>query len=251
MHFDVSDLRDFYATGLGQTVRRLLSHRIRARWRGLSGSTLIGLGFASPYLGAFRGEARRIGALMPETQGALIWPTRAPVMSALVEDDHLPLADASVDCLLGVHCLEMTERTRHLLREMWRVLTPEGRLMLIVPNRRGVWARFDKTPFGHGRPYSPRQLSALLTDAMFTPVDWGGALFVPPIGSRMLLRSATAWERAGAALSPAFAGVIIVEARKETVAPIGKAAKARRRRVLMPVGATAQSRAKSDRACDS
>lgn len=247
MHLDVSDLQDFYATGLGQTVRRLLTHRIRARWRGLSGSTLIGLGFASPYLGAFRSEAQRVGAFMPETQGALIWPTQAPVMSVLVDDDHLPLADASVDCLLGVHCLEMSERTRPLLREMWRVLSPEGRLMLIVPNRRGVWARLDKTPFGHGRPYSPRQLGTLLTDAMFTPVDWGGALFMPPIGSRMLMRSATAWERAGAAMSPAFAGVIIVEARKETVAPIGKAAKSRRLRVLMPMGAPAQTRTKSDR----
>ena len=44
MQLDVDDLREFYATPLGQTVRRLLTHRIRARWRGLQRSTLIGLG---------------------------------------------------------------------------------------------------------------------------------------------------------------------------------------------------------------
>jgi len=248
MHHDVGDLQEFYATALGQAVRRLLTHRIRARWRGLTGATLIGLGYASPYLGAFRGEARRIGALMPEAQGALPWPKGAPVMSVLVEEDRLPLADRSVDRLLAVHCLEMAERGRPLLREIWRVLSPEGRLMLIVPNRRGVWARLDNTPFGQGRPFSRRQLEALLIEALFSPLDWGAALFVPPVDRRMLLRSATAWERMGAALSPAFAGVIIAEARKELVAPIGKPAKARGLRGLAPAGARTTSRSLSPRA---
>jgi SAM-dependent methyltransferase len=236
MQLDVSDLNDFYATALGQAVRRLLTHRIRARWRGLGGATLIGLGYAVPYLGAFRGEARRIGALMPEAQGAIVWPRDAPRLSVLAQEDRLPLADGSVDRLLAVHCLEMAESVRPLLREMWRVLSPEGRLMLVVPNRRGVWARLDKTPFGHGRPYSRGQLEALLMGAMFTPLDWSGALYMPPVGRRMLLRSGTAWERVGAVASPAFSGVIIAEARKELVAPIGKPAKARALRGLVAAG---------------
>jgi SAM-dependent methyltransferase len=234
MQLDVGDLQDFYATALGQTVRRLLTHRIRARWRGLHRSTLIGLGYATPYLGAFRGEAPCIGALMPESQGAVVWPRKAPVQSVLVEDVRLPLADGCVDRLIAVHCLEVVEGTRHLLREMWRVLSPEGRLMLVVPNRRGVWARLDNTPFGQGRPYSRRQLEELLVEALFTPMDWSGALYFPPLGKRMLLRSATAWERVGAGITPAFSGVLIVEARKELMAPIGKAAKARNLRLLVP-----------------
>ena len=235
MQLDVSDLQEFYATSLGQVVRRLLTHRVRARWRGVSGATLIGLGFPSPYLGSYRGEALRVGALMPHSQGAVVWPRDGRALSVLVEEDQLPLPDGSVDRLLAVHCLEVAERARPLLREMWRVLAPEGRLMLIVPNRRGVWARLDNTPFGQGRPYSRRQLESLLVDALFTPFDWGGALFVPPIGRRMLLRWAPAWERVGANVSPAFAGVIIVEARKEVVAPIGKPAKARVLRNFVPI----------------
>ena len=237
MQLDVSDLQEFYATPLGQVVRRLLIHRIRARWRRVNGATLIGLGFPSPYLGSYRGEARRIGALMPHSQGAVVWPRDGRTLSVLVEEDRLPLPDGSVDRLLAVHCLEVAERCHSLLREMWRVLAPEGRLMLIVPNRRGVWARLDNTPFGQGRPYSRRQLESLLLDALFTPFDWGGALFVPPIGRRMLLRSAPAWERMGANVSPAFAGVIIVEARKEVVAPIGKPARGRVLRNFAPIRA--------------
>src|SRR5262245_5412832 len=158
MQLDVEDLWEFYATPLGQTVRRLLTHRIRARWRGLQRSTLIGLGYASPYLGAFRGEAQHLGALMPDSLGAVRWPREGASHSVLVDDDRLPLADGSVDRLLAVHCLEVADSTRHLLREMWRVLAPEGRTILVVPNRRGVWARLDNTPFGQGRPYSRRQL---------------------------------------------------------------------------------------------
>src|SRR5262245_16810184 len=57
MQLYVADLRDFYATPLGQVVRRLLGQRIRTRWRGRIPGTMIGLGFATPYLGAYRGEA--------------------------------------------------------------------------------------------------------------------------------------------------------------------------------------------------
>jgi SAM-dependent methyltransferase len=236
MHLDVAELRDFYTRPLGLLVRRLLAHRIRARWRRITGETLIGLGFATPYLGAFRGEALRLGALMPAAQGALVWPATGSKMSALVEEDHLPLPDNCVDRLLAVHCLETAERVRPVLREMWRVLTPEGRLLMIVPNRRSVWARFDTTPFGHGRPYSRSQLQQLLADALFTPLDWSMALHVPPLERPIVLRSATAFERVGARLSPAFGGVIIVEARKELMAPIGKVATARRLGRLVTAG---------------
>lgn len=98
--------------------------------------------------------------------------------------------------------------------------------MMVVPNRRGIWARTDRTPFGHGRPYSRVQLEGMLRDAMFEPIEWGEALYVPPFSRDMLLRSAVAWERIGARVMPGFAGVIIVEAAKELIAPIAKPKKA-------------------------
>ncbi|MGQ0673704.1 MAG: class I SAM-dependent methyltransferase [Hyphomicrobium sp.] len=227
MQIDVTELKQFYATPLGQVVRRLLSHRIRARWRGASLGTVMGLGFASPFLGAFRRDAVRLAALMPAGQGALVWPSAGPVRTVLVEEDRLPLADNSVDRLLLVHALEVAERPGALLRELWRVLTPEGRLLMIVPNRRGIWARTDATPFGQGRPYSRGQLELLLKGALFTPSDWGSALHFPPLGNRIMLRSALAIERLPGRYGTPFAGVIIVEARKELTAPIGKPAAAR------------------------
>jgi SAM-dependent methyltransferase len=115
----------------------------------------MGLGFAAPYIGMFRGEAARLGALMPANQGALAWPAAGKGHAVMVEEAMLPLTDASVDRLLVVHCLETSESVRALLREIWRVLTPEG-LLLIVPNRRAS-ARLD-TALRPGRPYSGGQL---------------------------------------------------------------------------------------------
>ena len=100
-------------------------------------------------------------------------------------------------------------------------ISPDGRLMLIVPNRRSMWARLDSTPFGNGRPYSRGQLERLLADAMFTPIDWTHALHKPPFERRFILRSAANFERLGARVTPTFGGVIIVEAKKEVMAPAG------------------------------
>ncbi len=239
MQPDILELRDFYDRPLGSLVRRVLSQRIRARWSRLPGATLIGVGYAVPYLGSFRSEAGRIGALMPATQGAIMWPSRGDVCTALYEDDMLPLPDASVDNLLVVHCLEGSGEVRKLLREFWRVLKPEGRLMIIVPNRRGVWARMDTTPFGHGLPYSSRQIGRALKEALFSPVDWSSALFMAPVDRAFVRRTGLAIERVGARIWPAFAGVIIVEARKELSSPIGTGAVARRLPQLVPLrGAT-------------
>ena len=115
-----------------------------------------------------------------------------------------------------------------LLREVWRVLASGGQLLAVVPNRRGLWARMDTTPFGHGRPYSRSQITSLMRDAWFTPVSWSEALYIPPIQRGWFLRSAVAWERVGATLSAPFAGVHIVDATKQVYrAGPGAARKAR------------------------
>lgn len=235
MQLDVAQLRDFYATPLGQVARRLLAVRIRARLHRANGMTVAGLGYCTPFLGAYRCEASHIVALMPEAQGALVWPAEGPKLSSLVDESQLPLPDNSIDRLLVTHCLELSENVRPLLRELWRVLKPEGRLLIVVPNRRGVWAHLDTTPFGYGRPFSRSQLEVLLRDSLFTPVDWSSALHVPPLNRGILLRSATAWERMGSRMWPALGGVLVVEARKETVAIGGKTARARTIRDLVTV----------------
>ncbi len=229
MSLDVIDLRNFYGQRLGTVARRFIGRAIRSVWTDTSGQRVLGVGYTTPYLGLFREEAERCLAFMPATQGVLKWPTARPTLAALVDEFSMPLADAVVDRILLVHALEMVHDPAALLREVWRVLAAGGRLLIVVPNRRGVWARLDTTPFGHGRPYSRSQITHLLREAWFTPTGWGEALHVPPVARGWFLRSAVAWERAGSAVATPFAGVHIVEATKQ----VYRGVPARRERVRL------------------
>ena len=229
---DVVDLRNFYAQHLGVVARRFVGRGIRTRWKDTRAMRVVGIGYATPYLGLFREEAERCLAMMPAPQGVVRWPSSRPALAALVEEDDLPLTDSAVDRVLLVHALEASSDPVGLLREVWRVLSGGGRLLAVVPNRRGLWARMDTTPFGHGRPYSRPQLTHLLRETWFTPVAWGEALYVPPVGRGWFLRSAVAWERAGSTISAPFAGVHIVEATKQVYRAIPTR---RERRRLVPV----------------
>ncbi|MDA1311018.1 MAG: methyltransferase domain-containing protein, partial [Proteobacteria bacterium] len=144
MYNDAVDLWDFYGTSLGQVARRLIRRRIRGVWPNVSGMTVLGLGYATPYLRPFRDEAERVFALMPAQQGVLHWPREGRNLVALSDESELPLQDVSVDRVLLVHGMECSEQLRPMLHEIWRVLTGNGRLLVVVPNRRGLWARFER-----------------------------------------------------------------------------------------------------------
>ena len=45
---------------------------------------------------------------------------------------------ASIDRVVLVHALEETESPDDLIEEVGRVLSPGGRMILVVPNRRGL-----------------------------------------------------------------------------------------------------------------
>jgi SAM-dependent methyltransferase len=127
--------------------------------------------------------------------------------------------------------------TREWLTECRRVLKDDGRIIVVVPNRLGLWAHLERTPFGHGQPYSGGQIEGLLRRQMFQVERREAALFVPPFRTRLLLRGAGAWERLGGRLFPRFAGVMLLEAVKDFAAlvPAG-AVHAPARRVVVAEG---------------
>ncbi|MDB9703920.1 class I SAM-dependent methyltransferase [Rhodospirillales bacterium] len=218
MWSDVIDLREFYARRVGRNAQRMIRRQLRIMWPDVKGLRILGLGFATPYLSMFREDADRVLAAMPAGQGVLHWPVGERGLTMLADEVDLPLPDLSMDRVLIVHALESAEQVRPLLREAWRVLSDSGRLIIVVPNRRGLWARFEQTPFGYGRPYSKGQLTRLLRDNMFMPMETSRALFFPPFNSSILQGSAAALEKVGARLFPAAGGVNVTEAVKQMYA---------------------------------
>ena len=234
MHTDIVDLREFYHSPLGRLAERSITLATASLWARLPEERLVGLGYSVPYLDRFRADTERTFAFMPAGQGAVNWPVGELSATALVFDEELPLPDASIDRVLMVHSLEFAENPRETLKELWRVLAPGGRLVIVVPNRRGVWARMEHTPFGSGRPYSRRQLTSLLRETNFTPAATTGALFFPPSRVRTMRRFSNVLERMGRRFWPLFSGVIIVEAQKRLYQGLPVAARASRR-VFVPV----------------
>jgi SAM-dependent methyltransferase len=217
MQLDARDLSAFYDEPLGQITRRMIARRVRIAWPDVRGLRVLGYGFATPYLRSLLPEAERVAALMPAQEGVISWPGGKQLV-ALGEEDALPFPDAMFDRIMIVHGLEAAESVNALLRQVWRVLTTGGRVLLIVPNRASLWAQVELSPFAHGRPYSRGQLERLMRDCMFLPERWDSALFLPPIRTRRLMRSGVAWERIGRSLWPRLAGVHLLEASKSLYA---------------------------------
>ena len=213
----------FYETRRGATAAAALRERLAAFWPDLAGQSILGLGFTSPYLSLWQETAYRCVAATPAPL--------APALGAhacLVAEDRLPFPDLCFDRVLLIHGLEEADDSRRLLREVWRTMKDDGRLLVVVPNRLGLWAHVEATPFGHGTPYSARQIAALLAAALFRPERRDVALFVPPVQWRLVLHGWPMWEQIGHAVAANLAGVTLMEAVKDIYAALPLAAVAQR-----------------------
>ena len=220
MHLDVLDLRQFYyRTRLGRVAQKAIRDRLVDLWPETKGQTVAGFGFAVPLLRPFLRDARRVIGLMPAPQGVMPWPAGMANVSLLVEETLWPIETGSVDRLVLLHGLETSENPNALLEECARVLGPGGRAVFVVPNRSGLWARRDRTPFGFGRPYSLGQLEAQVEAAGLIPERHVAALFAPPSDNKFWLRIGDLIERLGRALSRSGGGgVILLEVAKQVPA---------------------------------
>lgn len=229
----VTDLQAFYSSTLGGVVRSHLRRAVRERWpdahEHASCATILGFGYTGPYLREMLAAPRNLTlAACPGPQGARAWPAGGSDrgnLSLHCADTSLPFADNSMDRILLAHALEFTHNPPVLLEELWRVLKPQGRLLVLVPNRRSIWARRECTPFGYGHPFSQWQLKTLLEETGFSAPAITTELFFPPSNRRGLLQLAGEdgfWNKLQRRfLQPlGFGGVLMAEAEKQIAAPL-------------------------------
>ena len=230
MTTDAATAAEFYQTATGEVAAQMLRERLSGLWPDLPGQTVLGLGFAAPYLGVWREQAGRCIAATPAAAGLPHWPAS---LACSIDEEHLPFADLSIDRILLVHGLENAENGRRMLREVWRVLKDDGRLVVVAPNRIGMWAHLEHTPFGQGQPYSPGQINRLLAASLFRVERRDTALYLPPTRWRVVLRSARLIERVGRVVAPTLAGVTLTEAVKDVYAAMPLRDAVRRRVVAL------------------
>ena len=221
MYFDIKDLVEFYSdTSLGKRTASSLSKTLNHLFKCGKGEMILGYGFTTPLLEPCLERFEKAVSLMPGLQGAINWPTSSNNVSILVDEAFWPVETESVDTVLILHGLENSLNPNVLLSEVWRVLKPNGTLLVFVSNRAGFWARTDITPFGCGRPYSFNQISNLLKQTNFAieknlltlngfPTENNMRLSLPNVMTYLL--NLTKVEL--------FSGVIAVKASKKIFAP--------------------------------
>jgi SAM-dependent methyltransferase len=223
---DEPSAETFYATPRGQAAAAAITQRLSAIWPDLAGMSVLGLGYPAPFLPLWQTRAYRCLNATSSQHAP------APRGSCSADAMRLPFPDLAFDRILVIHGVEPYGNDERLLRELWRVLKDDGRLLVVAPNRMGLWAHVDSTPFGQGQPYSQGQIDRLLASGMFRPERRDRALFTPPSHMPVILRLARFWEKAGHALIPQLAGVTLTEAVKDVYAAVPADAVVRRRVVL-------------------
>lgn len=240
-HSQADVLAKFYATPCGLMAASLIARRLDSLWRSEAEATaersslpsasvqsaflsknVLGLGFSAPFARSLAHGAGRIvlGARNYGSARILAQSSAAAAHICVIPERRLPFEDNIFDRIFLIHALEEAEAPGPSLREIWRVLAPEGRLVIVAAHRTGIWAHFDHTPFGQGRSFTRAQLVRLLASAQFLPQIWAYALFAPPISHPFISMLAPFWESLGERLWPGLSGVLMVEAIKRLHAPI-------------------------------
>lgn len=235
---DILSLQAFYKSPLGVWVHHCLCLKLKEIWPQTKGEKILGLGYCFPYLATLQEGGGRVVALAPAQQGVLRWPPEGPSLTVLSQTGALPFLDEQIDRVVVIHSLESCEQTHKLLREIWRILACQGRLLLVVPNRSSIWSHLERTPFGQGHPYTLKQISQVLQENSFLCTQKTGALYMPPTQSRLLLSSASTWETVGKRwCSLRLSGVLIIEATKQVYAgmPLAPLKRPEQRPILLPL----------------
>ncbi len=222
------DLKEFYACKTGRLIRRILRSQILSFWPDAGKLRVLACGYAMPYMRPYLNDAERVIVQLPPMMDAHHWPDEGKNLVMLSSPVDLPIETNSIDRLLVVHGLEFSDNNpEEMFAEYWRVLKSTGRMIVIVPNRMGLWSRIDWTPFGYGTPFSSAQITRFLRDQGFVIEKNQGALFVPPLFRGILLGAANLFEKAGQVLFSGFGGLHVIEVSKQVYALTGKGHKAR------------------------
>lgn len=246
MRQDAVTLERFYASPLGSAAARILSTKVIDLWGDANNLSLLGLGYALPVLDAFGVHPGRSVAAVPFDHGPVRWdPTGSGNATVSVGDLRLPFPDGMFDRVIVLHGLEETGDPRAYLREIWRVMAPEGRIILAASNRAGLWSRATRTPFGQGRPWSRAQLMNLMSIGLFQVTASSSALYMPPLSTGIVTAAAEGWDAIGRLITPGLGGVVMVEAVKRLYASPGGGAVAPvvdRVRLAKPVRSSGRER---------
>lgn len=207
--------RQWLTTSLGAALLDLESRIVEEALDGMFGEECL-------QLGAW-GDARQFLRHTRTQRCALI--DTGPVEggpAAIGQMHRLPVADSSVDVVLLPHTLDFSDRPHQVLREVDRVLTAHGHIVILGFKPGGLWGIRRLIP-GAGLPpeadhlVSDRQLKDWLRLLDFRIQAGERYFFRLPMTGLRAARN-TRWERRGRRWWPEFAACYLLTAQKRVSA---------------------------------
>ena len=214
----VKQLCDFYKTPLGEVVQVYINDIVK---KFIPESTniqfILGLGYVTPYLTRKLIQKNAVLSFTFNKMGGITWPNTTCSHTAIVHENHLPLANKSIDKLIVVHGLECSKNREQLLTEVNRIVAPDGEILIIFPNKAGIWSHTSNTPFAHGDHYTMSQLNdALSKDGWHIKAE-ERFLYFPPTQSLYTQSFFAPVEMMGSYFFPYFSGLNAITAKKQTL----------------------------------
>lgn len=234
MNIDVVDLKEFYRSVLAEKVKDIIKKMLTCLRKNDLGKRTLFVGFGAPYSDISKNEF----LLMHAHFGALAWPDSNKGRVALSYENEWAFSDHLFDEIIIIHGLEYAQNANDLLQECYRCLCPEGRLVVITPNRRGIWIHSGKTPFSFGHPYTLSQLSSLLKKNDFIPLDATRGLYSFPTTTWLMNLASWVFERIASSTLQKFSGLVGVTAVKRVYAGIPIKKLERQRPIVVPQSAS-------------
>jgi len=220
MAFSANAFSSYYSSPLGVMSRRFIRNKTYQFWPELRHYSLLGIGYAQPYLNRYMHQAERTLLSMPRVDDMKPFLYEDKNTLCITDLEEQPFPNQFFDRILIIHCLEFMGDVPKLLKECHRMLKPNGRILIIVPNRHSMWSRADATPFGNGSPFTPEQIKRYITESDFQIERMETALFTPPRNSAFIRKLSPLIEKYGPYAFFRFGGVHIIEVSKQVFATI-------------------------------
>jgi SAM-dependent methyltransferase len=134
--------------------------------------------------------------------------------------DKLAVKCSSVDAIYLAHCLEMSNNPHEVLREAYRILAPEGTIIITGFNPVSLWgiwrlfAQISKVAPWQAKFLGINKLCDWLALLGFDRTDIVRFIYVPPINNTNILRKFAWLERFGQRFALPFSGAYMIVAKK-------------------------------------
>ena len=215
MYQDFSNFKKFYDTEIGNILKQLVSLKIQKYINLYNNQTLGTFGFVDPYLDCIKEKNIKIFNFYSSQLGIKKNLIQSHSLNILHDEEKIPIEDLFFNHIFAIHYIENSNNLQKTLRELWRVLLPEGKFYLIIPNKKSPWSLSFNSPFSSGFSFSKKKIIHLLEENFFEIQFIEKLVYLPPWNLKIIYKNKFLIEKFGSYFWPFLNGFYLCVAQKK------------------------------------